>query len=109
MAQNGPLHAKVSPIRAFITAFFEPKSFRGCVANVLITWCRDHICRIWCETSVPTEIASDMLLDLKSERFPPRVGGGGALGAGADDKDRHKHHRLKNARVKITHRLKHLK
>ncbi|CDW52018.1 Protein RBC-1, isoform a [Trichuris trichiura] len=29
--------------------------FRGFVANILLTWCQDHISRIWCETSPASE------------------------------------------------------
>ncbi|XP_052281684.1 dmX-like protein 2 isoform X4 [Dreissena polymorpha] len=44
------------------TSKFMP---RGSVANMLITACRDHVCRIWCETILP----DDGLVDL--EQFDP--------------------------------------
>ena len=39
--------------------------FRGSVANMLITSCKDNVCRIWSETILP----DDGLLDL--EQFDP--------------------------------------
>ena len=39
--------------------------FRGSVANMLITSCKDNVCRIWAETILP----DDGLLDL--EQFDP--------------------------------------
>ena len=39
--------------------------FRGSVANMLITSCKDNVCRIWSETILP----DDGLVDL--EQFEP--------------------------------------
>ena len=41
--------------------------YRGSVANMLITSCRDNVCRIWSETILP----DDGLLDL--EQFDPSM------------------------------------
>lgn len=69
--------------------------------NVLITWCRDHICRIWCETAMPAEACGEMFLELKVDNYPVRT----------SQKGRQKHHHspLKNAGHKVAHRLKQLK
>ena len=29
--------------------------FRGSVANMLITSCKDNVCRLWCETILPED------------------------------------------------------
>uniref|UniRef100_A0A914VV83 Uncharacterized protein n=1 Tax=Plectus sambesii TaxID=2011161 RepID=A0A914VV83_9BILA len=71
---------------------------RHCMANVLMTWCKDNTSRIWKET--PTYDGADMsceTLDNSSIDFNNRK------------KLHHKHFRMRHARHKITHRLKQLK
>lgn len=73
---------------------------RGSVMNVLITWCRDYISRIWCETSLPAETCGEMLLELKLDNLPIRK----------SEKERvQRHSSIKTAGQRLAYRLKHLK
>uniref|UniRef100_A0A915ICM9 Uncharacterized protein n=1 Tax=Romanomermis culicivorax TaxID=13658 RepID=A0A915ICM9_ROMCU len=73
---------------------------RGSVMNVLITWCRDYISRIWCETSLPAETCGEMLLELKLDNLPIR----------RSEKERiQRHSSIKTAGQRLAHRLKHLR
>lgn len=63
--------------------------YRGSVANMLVTSCKDSICRIWVETIVP----DDGLVDLA--QFDPLV--------------KTHHYQTQRQKHKIMSRLKHIR
>lgn len=98
--------------QSFLNISFVPAIFcSGCVGNVLATWCRDHICRIWCETPFPEAparagtnfVPGDNLGDNQASQESTA----NETKRAEDSKRQQK--RLKDTRKKILRRLKHLR